>query len=233
MSPQLHHIITLACDKSCSYCINDLKDLGDTHNRKHASLDAIEARYASLSERYSSVKISGGEPTRYKKFEQISRLARKYFADVELLSANADVLTSSFEWVDGVYDRICFSLHEPYIEEFYDVSMDGKFVLRNGRKIVVYLSCLTDLFERLVGDYEPSPEALLRQMMTHGFDGLTIRQEWPNGRSLSHLLPAYVNFSIRYNSKRHCESQLLLMPDLSTKDNRVVAVPVPATRVAL
>ena len=232
MPSQLHHLITLACDKSCSYCINELKEFGDSNNRRHASLDAIEAQYASLSKRYASLKISGGEPTKYKRFAEISRLGKKYFPDMELITANTDALTNSFGWIDQVYDRIYFSLHEPYILQFYDSRSPDKLLLRNDRKIVVVLTCLTDFFERLLADFEGRHEALLQKMLDNGFHGLTVRQEWPDGRALSKLLPTYANFSVRYNPKQQCESQTLLMPDLSTIDNTVVTVPVGALAVA-
>lgn len=226
MLNRLHHLITLACNKSCHYCINELKEFGSPDNRRHASLDAIEAQYASLSKRYTSVRISGGEPTKYKKFADISRLARKYFANVELITANAEVFTNSFAWVDDVYDSMHFSLHEPYIEEFYDSHLQEKFLLRNERKISVALSCLTDLFERLVIAYDSQAETLLQNMMRNGFQGLIIREEWPNGKVLKCNLPAHENFYVYYNPKQQCESQMLLMPDLSIIDNTEVTIPV-------
>lgn len=231
MSFQLHHIITLACNKSCSYCINDLKEFGNSHNKRPASLDAIESRYASMAKRYSSLKISGGEPTKYKRFEEVSRLGKRYFTDMELITANTDALTNSFDWIDEVYERIYFSLHEPYIEEFYDGRTQEKFVLRNGRSISVILSCMTDFFERMLVDFDSRPEALMQRMIENGFQGLTVRQEWPNGKPLPRLLPTYANFSVQYNPKQQCESQTLLMPDLSTIDNTVVTVPVSTLAV--
>jgi Organic radical activating enzymes len=225
MPSQLHHLITLACNKACPYCINELKEFGDSQNRRHASLEAISAEYSRLSAEHDSIKISGGEPTKLKRFQEISRLASDYFADMELVTANTDIFTESFRWIDDFYNRVYFTLHEPYLSEFCDGGDLGNFSLVNRGGTPVVLTCMTDFFERLVTACGGSVETLLQRMLANGFHGITVRQEWPDGKPLSRLLPSYANFSTRYNLKQQCESQVLLMPDLSTIDNRAEVAP--------
>ena len=198
------HVISYACDKRCSYCINEILK----HDEKQCK-DKVQIgeKYTELAlDGYDHIMLSGGEPVLNKMFESCLRLASMIFKHVSIISAHNSTLSNKL--IEELADDVLFSLHAEYF--------DSTNIPQVNIDIPVYASMILETYHMIheVGN--------LFHLSSKGFSGATIRECYPDGDSIEKFYPDGFgelpnNFSLKTYTKDRCVmDSLLLLPDLST-----------------
>lgn len=194
------HIVSYACDKNCSYCINEIL----VHDEKQCkdSWKIHEAYVERALDGYNHVMISGGEPVLNKMFETCIKKASTIFDHVSIITAHNKAL--SHELINQYADDVLFSFHAEYMNHVYDkiVEIDTPF----------YGSMVVEAYQLL----EQRAENPLDYLKHKGFDGATIRECYPDGDPLPEDFNVPDNFSLRTHKKDNCvKESILMLPDLT------------------
>jgi hypothetical protein len=202
---KLKHILSYACDKRCSYCINELLT---HHERQNKQREAITEAYMLQSCFYDHIMLSGGEPVLNKMFPFCIREASDLFRKVSVITAHKSALSNSDIHVYA--DDVIFSIHKEYLDDFHDLR-----VRLGGTP--VYASMVYDTYlelQRRVAD----PLYILQDK---GFKGATIRQTYPNGAVIDEEMvrrDTPEGFSVRMYTKDNCEGEDdILLPNLTVQ----------------
>lgn len=197
------HIISYACDKNCSYCINEIL----VHNEKQSKDKiAILEKYTEMALKgYNHIMISGGEPVLNKMFSYCLTTASSIFDHVSIITAHNSVLSN--KEVEEKADDILFSLHAEYFDPHKIPKVDIN--------IPVYASMVLETYHLIheVGN--------LFWLSNKGYSGATLRECYPDGDSIEEYYPdGFGNiphgFSLKTHTKDNCtKDSLLLLPDLS------------------
>lgn len=199
------HIISYACDKNCSYCINEILVHNEKQNKNN--VDLAEAYTKMKRKGYDHIMLSGGEPVINKKFPKCLHFAYALFNHVSIISAHNSALSN--KEIELFADDILFSLHKQYldVENIPEVNID----------IPVYASMVLETFIE-INDYWINP---LCHLLRKGYSGATIRECYPDGKTIENVYPDGIycpnNFSLRTHKKENCvkEDAVLLLPDLT------------------
>lgn len=203
------HLISYACDKNCSYCINEILVHGEKQEKNHME---IGIRYAERAlDGYDHIMISGGEPVINKMFDACLSHARMLFKHVSIITAHESALSN--KKIEEKATDILFSLHQEYLDPYYlpAVLID----------IPVYASMVLETYQGLEMLYE-NP---LDEFKKKGFAGATLRECYPDGITIKDTYPDGFNcpkdFSLKFHTKDNCtKDSLLLLPDLSLSSEK-------------
>lgn len=151
----IKHIITIRCNRKCSYCITKKLKIRQKNSLKH--LRAIYM-YESLFD--DELMLTGGEPTLATNFKWNVYYGNYYFKKIYLTTQNPKVLSDNEN--NNFFNSISFSLHT--LKDIPEVKL----------KIPVYACILDNL-------YNPN---LIKKLKALGYSGLTINEEQRNGKKL-------------------------------------------------
>ena len=195
------HIISYACDKRCSYCINEILK----HDEKQCKDEVqIGQKYSELAlDGYDHIMLSGGEPVLNKMFEKCLLKSYLYFEQVSIISAHKKTL--SHEMIEYLATDVLFSFHAEYLSNVDELKVEID--------VPVYASMIVETYDILAERYVD----VIRFFKELGYSGMTIRECYPDGKAFEGDIPEDPDFSVRIYKKERCvEDTLLLLPDLST-----------------
>jgi len=193
----LKHMLTTDCPRRCEYCITK-----NVHSHQVTELERVERVYAGLVQAgYHELMLTGGEPTRAEKFNQIVQMASTLFDRVEITTQNPGILDSQ---IANLFDAIVFSLHDDRTADRIDPAKVS---------CPVYAAVLADKWN----------EEDMFMLKDRGFAGITINEEQRGtGIPLKDLpLKKYKleRFSIKLNHKGTCLDETIIMPNLDVITN--------------
>jgi len=141
------------------------------------------------NEGHKEIMLTGGEPTRAKKFWAIVELAKNIFDKVHLTTQEPLILEEL--WAEQ-FDTITFSLHDDSIPK------------NQLKKPKVYASILGDKYS----------DKLAMIVKGFGYDGMTINEEHREKVKFTNLVIPMPNFSYKINRIGHCMDEYIILQDL-------------------
>jgi len=182
----LKHILTTRCPRQCSYCITK-----NVKIKEYYSLFKVSEAYSYAIEREGSksIMLTGGEPTIYKYFDEVLRIASLMFKEVYLTTANPEILNMPMPEISA----ITFSMHDE--EATRQKTFSGN---------TIYAAVMDKL-------YTPTLPFRLKQQ---GFAGLTINEDQRGEFNFSGRIPKIEDFSIRVNRRGKCMDEAIILPNL-------------------
>lgn len=189
---KIKHLLTKQCHVHCPYCLEK-----NVRTRQVNSPLIISQVYGNLYDQgYTTIDLTGGEPTLHPNYYDIAFAAANIFDEVHLYTADWNVYNSNF--VEDIFKTVNYGWHKRL------VSLEQLEYVKVG--IPVYLQTMayhyTDDLPHIVSSY--------------GFSGLSINTDKHQAEdTFDYTLPNIEGFSIKVNDNTCYANSVLLMPDLT------------------
>ncbi len=208
------HILSYSCDKHCSYCINRFNEHTETQNKHLGPIST--AYWKALRQGYKHIQLTGGEPVLHRQFSYCLALAHEMFNETTILTAHPSALYD--KRIEDYATDVLFSFHKEYLNEWHETNVRIK--------VPVYASMVMETWTELKQKLGVYDEELMSYLAQKGFQGLTLREMYPNGEVITpdmfRQLKLKSNLSVRLYRKEHCvrEDGLIILPDLTFSNQK-------------
>jgi hypothetical protein len=193
---KIKHLLTQKCHVNCEYCLEK-----NVKTRQVNSALIIMDVYKKLYDKgYTTLDITGGEPTMHPNYIDIALVAANVFDEVHLYTADWNEYNREF--VEEAFTTVNYGWHQKLV------------TLNQLEKVNVGIPVYMQTMNYHYNIHLPWVASAL------GFSGLSINTDKHLKEStFDHTLPEIEGFSIRINDNDCCAHTTLLMPDLSIVDD--------------